>query len=326
MTGKKLIIQIPCYNEEKSLPETLSDLPKDVPGISQIETLIIDDGSIDRTAEVAKELGINHLLKFTNHIGLAQAFSAGLDYSLKLGADIIVNTDADHQYPGKEIPHLIIPILQNEADIVIGVRKIEAIQHFPWLKKKLQELGSWVVRHVSQTNVPDVTSGFRAYSREAALKLNIISDYTYTLETIIQAGKKHLKITTIPIEINPPLRPSRLIKNIRSYLQKSIATILRIYAMFNPMKVFMLIGGSIFSLGFLLGLRFLYFYFHSSGRGHIQSLILAAILLIIGFLIMMIGLLADLISANRRLLEDSLYRLKKLELETKKKPEENLKN
>lgn len=323
MFNKKLIIQIPCYNEEKNLPVTLKDLPKTIPGISQIEILVIDDGSSDRTAETAKELGANHLIKFTNHIGLAQAFSAGLNLSLKLGADIIVNTDADHQYPGKEIPRLIEPILRGEADIVIGARQIEAIKHFPRAKKRLQKLGSWVVRHISQTNVPDVTSGFRAYGREAALKLNVISDYTYTLETIIQAGKKHLKIASIPIEINPPLRPSRLIKNTPNYLKKSTATILRIYAMFNPMKMFMIIGVSIFSIGALIGIRFLYFYFHSSGGGHVQSLILTAVLLIIGFLIMMIGLLADLIAANRRLTEDSLYRIKKLELETTRKSEKD---
>ena len=314
MSDKKLIIQIPCYNEEKTLPVTLKDLPKSIPGISEIEVLVIDDGSSDRTAEVAKELGVSHIVKFTNHMGLAQAFSAGLDASLKLGADIIVNTDADHQYPGKEILRLIVPVLNGEADIVVGARKIEALKHFPWLKKRLQKLGSWVVRQISQTSVPDATSGFRAYSREAALKLNIISDYTYTLETIIQAGKKRLKISHISINTNPPIRSSRLIKNIRSYLQKSSATILRIYVMFNPMKLFMIIGISIFAIGFLIGLRFLYFHFQGSG-GHIQSLILAAILLIIGFLIMMIGLLADLISANRRLVEDTLYRVKKLELE-----------
>ncbi len=323
MFNKKLIIQIPCYNEEKNLPVTLKDLPETIPGISQIEILVIDDGSSDRTAETAKELGANHLIKFTNHIGLAQAFSAGLNLSLKLGADIIVNTDADHQYPGKEIPRLIEPILRGKADIVIGARQIEAIKHFPRAKKRLQKLGSWVVRHISQTNVPDVTSGFRAYGREAALKLNVISDYTYTLETIIQAGKKHLKIASIPIEINPPLRPSRLIKNTPNYLKKSTATILRIYAMFNPMKMFMIIGVSIFSIGALIGIRFLYFYFRSSGGGHVQSLILTAVLLIIGFLIMMIGLLADLISANRRLAEDSLYRIKKLELETTRKSEKD---
>lgn len=323
MTEKKLIIQIPCYNEEENLPITLKDLPTSIPGISQIEVVVIDDGSADRTAEVAKQLGVNHLVKFTNHMGLASAFRAGLDISLRLGADIIVNTDADHQYPGKEIPRLIAPILRGEADIVIGAREIEAIRHFSWPKKRLQKLGSWLVRQVSQTSVPDVTSGFRAYSQEAALKLNIMSDYTYTLETIIQAGKKHLKIASVPITINAPVRPSRLIKNICSYLQKSIAIIFRIYATFNPMKVFMTIGGSMFSVGLLIGLRFVYFYFRGFGGGHIQSLILAAILLIIGFLIMMIGLLADLISANRCLVEDTLYRIKKLELETSQKSEKD---
>ena len=323
MSDKKLIIQIPCYNEEKTLSETLKDLPESIQGINQIEVLVIDDGSTDLTAKKAEELGVNHLLKFTNHMGLASVFRAGLDTSLKLGADVIVNTDADNQYPGKEIPRLIQPILQGKADIVIGARQIETVKHFPWAKKRLQKLGSWVVRHISQTNVPDVTSGFRAYSREAALKLNIISDYTYTLETIIQAGKKHLKIASIPIEINPPLRPSRLIKNTSNYLKKSTATILRIYAMFNPMKMFMIIGASIFFIGTLIGVRFLYFYFHSSASGHVQSLILTAVFLIIGFLIMMIGLLADLISANRRLAEDSLYRIKKLELETTRKSEKD---
>ncbi len=314
----KLIIQIPCFNEEKTLDLTLRDLPKNIDGISSIETLVIDDGSTDNTIETARKNGVDHIVSFRKNKGLARAFMAGLDASLKLGADIIVNTDADNQYSGKDIAKLVRPILDGEADIVVGERDIDNIEHFSFLKKKLQRIGSWVVRQVSGTEVPDTTSGFRAYSKEAALHLNVISNYTYTLETVIQAGKKNFAIMHTPVETNEKTRESRLISSLPSYLKKSAATILRIYAMYEPLKVFLTAGIIFFGLGTGLGIRFLYFYFFHDHSGHIQSLILSSILLIIGFTIMVVGLLADLISANRRLIEDALYRLKKIELKIPK--------
>jgi len=313
-TFRKLIIQIPCLNEEKTLPVTVKDLPRQVPGVERVEILVIDDGSTDNTVQVARQIGVDHIVRLTNHKGLAEAFMIGLDTALRLGADIIVNTDGDNQYYGGDIPRLIEPILRGEADIVIGDRRVQQVKHFSWLKKKLQKLGSWVVRHVSDTDVPDATSGFRAYSREAALRLNVISRYTYTLETIIQAGKKNIALTHIPVRTNEKLRESRLIDNLWRYIKRSISTILRIYVMYEPLKTFFIVGSLVFSGGLFLGGRFLYFFFTGHGAGHIQSLILSAVLMIVGFQIAMIGLVADLISGNRRLIEDALYRLKKLEL------------
>lgn len=312
----KLIIQIPCYNEEKALPQTISDIPKNINGVNEIEILIIDDGSTDNTVDVAKNLGINHIVKLTNNKGLAEGFAIGLDACLKLGADIIVNTDGDNQYCGKDIEKLIQPIVNNKADIVVGERDIKNIEHFSAIKKKLQYLGSWVVRNVSDTHIPDVTSGFRAYSREAALRMNVVSKFTYTLETIIQAGKKNIAITHVPIRTNNKLRESRLFSNIGYYLKRSISTIIRIYTMYEPLKLFFSIGSILFGSGIIVSMRFLYFYFFTEhgGRGHIQSLILAAILLLVGFQTMMIGLLSDLIASNRSLIEDTLYRIKKVEL------------
>lgn len=312
----KLIIQIPCLNEEKTLPQTLRDLPRQLEGIDEIEVLVIDDGSTDRTAEVARAHGVHHLVRFTNNKGLAEAFMAGLDASLKLGADIVVNTDADNQYRGEDIAKLIRPILERKADMVIGDRQVETIAHFSAFKKQLQKVGSWVVRHVSDTNVPDATSGFRAYSREAALRMNVISRFTYTLETIIQAGKKNIALSHVQVQTNGKLRESRLFSSIPSYLKRSIDTIFRIYAMYEPMKMFAWSGILIFTPGALLAARFLYYYFSGDGTGHIQSLILASVLMIVGFQIAMIGLVADLIGGNRRLLEDTLYRIKKLELQS----------
>jgi len=310
----KLMIQIPCLNEEQTLPVTIKDIPRQIDGVDEVEVLIIDDGSTDHTVDVAKENGVDHVVKFTNNKGLAKAFTAGLDACLKLGADIIVNTDGDNQYNGQDIPKLIKPILDGKADMVIGDRRTDNIAHFSFLKKRLQKLGSWAVRRVSGTDIADTTSGFRALNREAALKTNVVSDFTYTLETIIQAGKKNIAVTHVPIETNEKLRESRLFSSIRKYMQRSAATIIRIYAMFEPLKTFSYVGGSVFLLGFLISLRFLYFYFIGSGQGHVQSLILAAVLFIIGFQIMVIGLVADLISGNRKLIEDSLYRIRKLEL------------
>jgi glycosyltransferase involved in cell wall biosynthesis len=312
----KLIIQIPCLNEEQTLPQTLRDLPRHLDGIDEIEVLVIDDGSTDRTAEIAREQGVHHIVRFTNNKGLAEAFMAGLDASLKLGADLVVNTDADNQYRGSDIEKLIRPILQRKADMVIGDRQIETVAHFSPLKKQLQKVGSWVVRHVSETNVPDATSGFRAYSREAALRMNVISRFTYTLETIIQAGKKNIALDNVQVQTNGKLRESRLFASIPAYLKRSIGTIFRIYAMYEPLKIFAGIGIFIFTPGALLAARFLYYYFTGDGTGHIQSLILAAVLMIVGFQIAMIGLVADLIGGNRRLLEDALYRIKKLELQS----------
>lgn len=318
---KKLIIQIPCYNEEKTLPITLKQIPRSYKGIDKVELLIIDDGSTDRTIEVARENGVDHVVKLTNNKGLAEGFMNGLDACLKLDADIIVNTDGDNQYNGADIERLIEPIVNGKADIVVGDRQVDTIPHFSPLKKRLQHLGSWVVRQVSGTNIPDTTSGFRAFSREAALKLNIVSKFSYTLETIIEAGKKNIAITHVPVGTNDKLRESRLFKSTLNYIKRSIATIIRIYMMYEPIKAFFLIGGLIFSGGLILSLRYLYFYFFTPlhGQGHVQSVILAAVFFIVGFQVMVIGLLSDVIAANRRLLEDMLYRVKKLELSGKKR-------
>ncbi|MBC8186047.1 glycosyltransferase family 2 protein [candidate division KSB1 bacterium] len=315
----KLIIQIPCLNEEETLAVTLNELPKQIDGIDEIDILIIDDGSTDNTVRVAKDNGVNHIIKFTNNKGLAEAFNAGIDACLKLGADIIVNTDGDNQYSANDIEKLILPILKKEADIVIGDRQVNNVQHFSFTKKKLQLLGSWVVKHVSNTEVPDATSGFRAFSKEAALRMNVITKFSYTLETIIQAGKKNLAVAHIPVQTNEKLRDSRLFKSIPSYLKRSVLTIFRIYTMYEPLKTFIWIGGLIFGAGFLVSLRYLFLKFiMDSGAGHIQSLILGAVLLMIGFQVMMIGLVADLIGGTRRLQEDILYRVKKLELSSNK--------
>lgn len=309
----KLIIQIPCFNEAETLPITLAGLPRDIQGIDQIEILVIDDGSTDNTISVARNNGVNHIVKMNKNKGLARVFTAGLDACLKLGADIIVNTDADNQYNGADIQSLIQPILQNNADVVVGDREINHINDFSWMKKRLQGMGSWVVRQVSNTSIPDTTSGFRAFSREAAMHINVVSDFTYTLETIIQAGKKNLSITSRRVRTNPKLRESRLFKSNWGYIKRSIATIMKIYTMYEPLKMFSFIGIFFFSIGFIIGLRFLYFYFVDGGAGHIQSLILAAVLLLLGVQIFIIGLLADIIGSNRSLIENILYRIKKME-------------
>ena len=311
----KLIVQIPCLNEERTLPVTVRDIPQRIPGIEEIEILIIDDGSTDRTLEVAKECGVNHIVKIPQTKGLANGFKAGIDACLLLGADIIVNTDGDNQYKGQDIPKLIQPILEHKAEMIIGDRQVDTIEHFSDTKKFLQKFGSWVVSLASATDVPDTTSGFRAYSREAALKINVLSEFTYTLETIIQAGQKNITVSHVPIGTNEKLRESRLFKGIREYISRSVITIVRIYTMYRPLKVFMRLGAIIFSLGFLLGLRYLYFLVTESGEGHVQSLILTAILIVMGFQIWIFGLLADLISANRKLNEETLYRVRKLELD-----------
>lgn len=311
---KKLIIQIPCLNEASTLPATVADLPRAVPGIDVVELLVVDDGSRDNTAEVARACGVDHIVRLRRNKGLAAAFMAGIDASLKRGADFIINTDADNQYAGREIPRLLAPLLAGEADIVIGDRNIAELQHMSWRKRQLQRLGSWVVRQVSNTNVPDTTSGFRAYTRDAALRMTVVSEFSYTLESIIQAGKKRMAIAHVPILTNPRTRESRLFDSAFSYIKRSAATIVRIYAMYEPLKVFSYIGATIFFAGFAISLRFLYFYITGTGLGHLQSLILSAVLMIVGFQVLLIGLVSDVISGNRKLLEDLLYRVRSMEL------------
>jgi glycosyltransferase involved in cell wall biosynthesis len=314
---KKLIIQIPCLNEAATLPATLADLPRSIPGIDVVEILVVDDGSRDNTSEVARACGVEHVVRLRRNKGLAAAFMAGIDASLKRGANYIVNTDADNQYGGHEIAKLVAPLLAGDADIVIGDRNIAEVEHMSWRKRQLQRLGSWVVRQVSNTTVPDTTSGFRAYTREAALRMTIVSEFSYTLESIIQAGKKRMAIAHVPVETNARTRESRLFDSVFSYVKASAATIVRIYTMYEPLKVFSYIGLSVFGIGFAISLRFLYYYFTEPGFGperHLQSLIASAILLIVGFQVLVIGLLADVISGNRKLIEDLLYRVRVQEL------------
>jgi glycosyltransferase involved in cell wall biosynthesis len=310
----KLIVQIPCLNEAETLPETLRDLPRDIDGIDTIEILVIDDGSSDETAAVARRHGVHHVVRFRRHKGLAAAFVAGIDASVKLGADFIVNTDADNQYAGSSIPALLEPLLSGRADIVIGDRDIVSLRNMSASKKLLQRFGSWVVRQVSNTQVPDTTSGFRAYTREAALRMTIVSDYSYTLESIIQAGKRRMAIAHVPIRSNSKTRPSRLFDSVMSYIKNSGATIVRVYTMYEPLKVFTYIGLAVFAAGSALSARFLYYFLRGDGAGHVQSVILSAVLLIVGFQVVLIGLLADVISGNRKLIEDVLYRIRLMEL------------
>jgi glycosyltransferase involved in cell wall biosynthesis len=306
----KLIVQIPCLNEADTLPATVADIPRSIPGIDAVEILVIDDGSDDETVRVARELGVDHILSLRRRQGLAAAFIAGVDTCLKLGADFIVNTDGDNQYAGQDIPKLLAPLLAGDADIVIGDRNVQTIAEMSWSKKLLQRLGSWIVRQVSDTRVPDTTSGFRAYTRAAALRMTIVSEFSYTLESIIQAGKKRIAIAHVPIRTNPRTRPSRLFDSIWHYLKQSGSTIVRIYTMYEPLKVFTTIGLLTFAAGFAISVRFLYYYFTGFGAGHLQSLVLSAVLMIVGFQVMLMGLVADVISANRKLIEDVLYRIR----------------
>ncbi len=311
----KLIIQIPCYNEEAVLAQTVACLPKEIAGIDEIEVLMVDDGSQDQTVRVAQALGVDHIVCQTRHQGLAKTFRLGLEACLARGADIIVNTDADNQYAAADIPKLVAPILSGAADLVIGDRGVSNIPTFSPLKRMLQRFGSWVVSKAANLNIPDATSGFRALSRRTALRTLVLSDYSYTLETLIQAGALKLKVIYVPVDTNPPTRPSRLIKNLPLFLGHGAGTILRAYAIYRPLRVFFSIGAVFLLTGSLLSLRFLYFFLQGSGNGHIQSLILAAILLIVGFQTLLIGLVADLLGANRKILDEVLYRLKKIEFD-----------
>lgn len=309
----KCIIQIPCYNEAATLPETVAALPRSLPGIDELELLVIDDGSRDETVAVARRLGVHHIVRQPQNRGLAAAFMAGLDACVRLGADIIVNTDADNQYLGEDIARLVEPILAGRAELVVGDRGVAAIEHFSPLKRLLQRLGSWVISRAAGKAIPDATSGFRAMTREAALRTMVLSTYSYTLETLIQAGSRRITIEYVPIRTNPPTRPSRLMSNLGSYLANSSTTILRAYTLYRPLRVFLLLGLIALGIGLLIGGRFVYFYLIGQGGGHIQSLILAAVLMIVGFQTILIGVVADLVGANRKILEELLYRVRRLE-------------
>jgi len=309
----KLIIQIPCLNEADTLEIALNDLPKHIDGIDEIEVLIINDGSRDNTVEVAKNWGVNYVVNFPNNKGLAKGFIAGLDACLREGADIIVNTDADNQYCGEDIEKLIRPILDGKAEIVIGERPIDDTPDFSPVKKQLQHLGSFVVRVASNTDIPDAPSGFRAFSREAALRLNVINNYTYTLETIVQAGRNQMAITSVPIRTNRELRKSRLFSSMSGYIKKSVLTIIRAYMMYRPLTFFTAIGLVPLIAGLIIMIRFLIFFMNGSGMGHIQSLILASTLIMLSFTTFMMGFQADLMAANRKIMEDVQYRLRRFE-------------
>jgi glycosyltransferase involved in cell wall biosynthesis len=310
----KVIIQIPCYNEAATLPATLACLPRSLPGVDQIEILIVDDGSQDATIEAARAGGVHHIVRFPRNLGLAAAFTAGVEESLRQGADIIVNTDADNQYDARDIPRLIEPLLARRADIVVGNRQVGQLQQFSPLKRRLQVLGSWVLGRASGLQTPDATSGFRALTSDAALRTFVLSGYSYTLETLIQAGASRMTVEYVPIRVNPKTRPSRLMRGIPQYIRRSTATILRAYTMYRPLRVFSALGAVLIILGAIPGFRFLYLYSIGQRVGHVQSLILAAILIIVGFQVMLIGLLADLLSCNRKLLEEVIYRVRRMEI------------
>ncbi len=311
----KLIIQIPCLNEEETLPVTIADLPRELPGFETVEWLVIDDGSTDRTIEVAREHGVDHIVRLTNNKGLASGFQAGLDAALKLGADVIVNTDADNQYYGADIAKLVAPIVAGDADMVVGDREVMTIEHFSAAKKSLQRLGSWVVRQASQTTVPDTTSGFRAYNREAALQMQVVSKFTYTLETIIQAGKMTVAIDHVPIRTNPKLRESRLFPSMWTYIRRNGVSIFRIYTMYEPLRVFMTAALLIALAAAVVWGRFFYFFVQGDGGGHVQSLILGAMLFNASMLLAALGVLGDLLSSQRITLQRIFERVRRVELE-----------
>jgi glycosyltransferase involved in cell wall biosynthesis len=311
----KLIIQIPCLNEEDQLPITLADLPRQVPGFDEVEWLVVDDGSTDRTVEVAREHGVDHIVKLTNNKGLAAAFQAGLDAALKLGADVIVNTDADNQYSAADIPALVAPILSGEADMVIGDRNVMSIEHFSGTKKVLQRFGSWVVRQASDTDVPDATSGFRAYNREAALGLTVVSKFTYTLESLIQAGKSLTAVGHVPVRTNPKLRESRLFSSMAAYVRRNMVAIFRIYTGYEPLKVFSWLAAIVFVAALAAWSPFLWDWLVNGDRsGHLQSIVLGGVLLMASVQLFALGVLADLISAHRVVSQRTLERVRRLEL------------
>ena len=309
----KLVIQIPCHNEEQALPVALAALPRTLAGVEVIEWLVIDDGSTDRTSEIARAHGVDHIIRLPRHQGLASAFMAGLEGCLQAGADIIVNTDADNQYLAGDIPKLLAPILEGRAEMVIGARPIGSIRHFSRLKKVFQRMGSWMTRVVSSTDVVDAPSGFRAISRSAAMRLHVFNGFTYTIETIIQAGQKGMAVVSVPITTNSELRPSRLISGLPTYMGRQVLTMVRVFATYKPFRFFAVPGALAFTAGFVIGLRFLYYYFGGNGSGHVQSLILAALLMGTGFFLIVVGILADLLAVNRTLLEGVEWRLKKVE-------------
>ncbi len=317
----KLIIQIPCYNEAETLEIALNDLPKHIDGIDEIEYLIINDGSKDNTVEVARKWGVNYVVNFKRNKGLAHGFMAGIDACLRNGADIIVNTDADNQYVADDIEKLVRPIIEGKTDIVIGERPIDKTEHFSLIKKKLQHFGSWVVRKASNSDIPDAPSGFRAYSREAALRLNVTNEYTYTLETIVQAGRNKIAQTSVPIRTNGELRPSRLFNSMMGYVKKSMVTILRAYIMYSPLKTFSIIATIPFLIGLAIDIRYLIFFFNSDGAGHMQSLMLGSTLMMMGFMTFVIGLLSDITAKNRKLLEDIQYHVRKMDYDGIKEKE-----
>ncbi|MBR4707998.1 MAG: glycosyltransferase family 2 protein [Pseudobutyrivibrio sp.] len=318
----KLIIQIPCYNEAETLEIALNDLPKHIEGIDEIEYLIINDGSKDNTVEVAQKWGVNYIVNFRRNKGLAYGFMAGIDACLRNGADIIVNTDADNQYVADDIEKLVRPILEGKSDIVIGARPIDQTEHFSPTKKKLQHLGSWVVQKASNSDIPDAPSGFRAYSRDAAMRLNVTNDYTYTLETIVQAGRNKIAQTSVPIRTNGELRPSRLVNSMMGYVKKSMVTILRAYLMYSPLKTFSILAILPFAVGLGVVIRFLVFVAQGNSAGHIQSLILGCTLLIMGFISLMIALIGDLMAKNRKILEDIEYHTRKMDYDGVKSKED----
>lgn len=311
----KLIVQIPCFNEEETLPATVADIPREIEGVEKVEILVIDDGSTDRTVEVAHALGVDHVVCNKHNVGLARTFRFGLDAALQAGADVIVNTDGDNQYMGADIPLLIAPVLSGQADMVIGDRQTDKIEHFSRSKKFLQWFGSGVVRKFAGIWVPDAVSGFRAFSRDAALKLNIVSAYSYTIETVIQAGKKQLAVQSVPIRINPETRKSRLFKNVPDFVMRQVITIIRMYAMYQPLRFFFYMGATLSALGLIPVFRFLYFYLVEGSAGYIQSLVLGGVLLMMGFISLIAGLVADLISFNRQIIEMTLERIRKFELQ-----------
>ncbi len=314
----KLIVQIPCFNEEHTLPQTVADIPRTIEGVDQVEILIIDDGSHDNTAKIAQELGVEHIIVNKKNLGLAHSFQKGLDACLRHGADIVVNTDGDNQYAGSDIPKLIAPIIEGSADVVVGDRQTGEISHFSPNKKRLQKLGSFVVRNLSGVNVPDAVSGFRAISRDAALRLNIVSSFSYTIEMLIQAEKKHLTVTSVPVGTNAKTRESRLFSSIPKFIERSLATMLRMYVMFQPFKIFIILGMIVSLIGLAPLVRFIVLFMLGDGEGHIQSLVIGGTLVVVGFITFLIGVVADLINFNRRLIELALEKTRRIELEVTK--------